>query len=363
MAVQSANLNQGRQFLDELTSWQALWIGGFSILFFLATWAFVDKSGSLYTVSLFVAALAFAANHPHFLSSYILLYSDSRNFLKKPRYIWAGVLVPLVLLSLIIYGMLLRSIEVMSLLVNLMFFTVGWHYVKQVFGCVIVSSVQQKKFYNPLERRALIANLYSVWALSWCSSQVGNHTFDFYGMHYMSFNIPAEFIPLSYSGIGISLAGLIWLHVQKYIQEGFVPSAIAVVAFVNLYVWYIPVIQHPTFGYAIPLFHSLQYLCLVTLLKKNETLEKCAGQNERESRLKWLRHFWGFLVAAIVLGALAFEFIPKTLDVYFGQNFNSVTPQIFLVAFLLFINIHHYFIDNVIWRSDNENVKKNLFHA
>ena len=69
----------------------------------------------------------------------------------------------------------------------------------------------------------------------------------------------------------------------------------------------------------------------------------------------------GFLVSALILGALFFEFMPKYLD-----RLDLIAPGTmgnapFLAAFLLFINIHHYFIDNTIWRSDNEAVKKYLF--
>ena len=34
---------------------------------------------------------------------------------------------------------------------------------------------------------------------------------------------------------------------------------------------------------------------------------------------------------------------------------------VFVFIFVMWINIHHYFIDNVIWRRDNEDVRKYLF--
>ena len=36
-------------------------------------------------------------------------------------------------------------------------------------------------------------------------------------------------------------------------------------------------------------------------------------------------------------------------------------PAVFVFIFVMWINIHHYFIDNVIWRRDNEDVRKYLF--
>jgi hypothetical protein len=34
---------------------------------------------------------------------------------------------------------------------------------------------------------------------------------------------------------------------------------------------------------------------------------------------------------------------------------------VFLFMFWIFINVHHYFLDNVMWRSHNPDVRKYLF--
>jgi hypothetical protein len=132
---------------DSIFSWEFMLMGGASIVVCLACWAFTDKSASVLTMSQLAFSLAFVMNHPHFLSSYVLLYKDFRkNILKKPKYFWAGIVSPLLLGGYLIYCLVAGNGEWMGQAVNAMFFLVGWHYVKQVFGCVIVTSVRRKMF-------------------------------------------------------------------------------------------------------------------------------------------------------------------------------------------------------------------------
>ena len=337
-------------------------VGGFSILVSLGFWIFLDKGAPLATISSLAFAAAFLANHPHFSSSYILLYRDFRkNIFRRKRYILSAVIVPVALASLIVTAFLLRDKILLGNIVTSMFFLVGWHYVKQVFGFVIVTSVHRKIFYNSFERRLLLTNLFSMWFLSFLGSHTGVATYDFYGIEHHSLQLPVWLLQLDQFVLVFSLLSLIYVHVMKYIKTGFVPSPPAVVAFAALYVWYIPAMSHPGFAYFIPFFHSLQYLTFVWLFKKNQVSAEISSLQGEVSRKSWIIKFGGFAAAAFILGALAFEYVPKFLD---RQNIivnDAIGTAPFLVAFLLFINIHHYFIDNTIWRSDNESVKKHLF--
>ena len=80
-----------------------------------------------------------------------------------------------------------------------------------------------------------------------------------------------------------------------------------------------------------------------------------------DARRAWLKHFVGFALLSLITGALFFEFIPRNLDKLQLLPAELLGSTPFLAVFLLFINIHHYFIDNTIWRSSNETVKKYLF--
>lgn len=349
---------------DTYLSLEVLGMGGLSILFALAFWLFVDREASVLTISQAAFALAFICNHPHFLSSYVLLYGDYRKRLMRDKaYFWAGVLMPLTLFLGLGYALFSLNQFIMGQVVTLMYFLVGWHYVKQIFGCVIVSSVQRKIFYSALERRWLMWSLMSAWSMSFLASNIGPADFDFYGIPHHSLNLPEWCRTLSYVAVGITLTVVIGLHFKRYLESGVRPAPPAVVAFLALYVWYLPVMSHPAFGYLIPFFHSLQYLGFVGALKRNQVKSEMRDLPQRAARVVWLKRFLGFALTSTILGALCFEFVPDLLDFAHILPANQMGEAPFMASFILFINIHHYFIDNVIWRSSNPTVRHFLMET
>ena len=321
-----------------------------------------DKTASVFTMSQLAMTLAFAVNHPHFLSSYMLLYHDfGGNIKTRSRYFWAGVVVPVLLGGYLAYGFSAGRVDLLGHALNAMFFLVGWHYVKQVFGCIIVTSARRKYFYNSWERRTILANLFSIWAVSFFNGQYGSGSFTFYGITYPSLGLPTGLIGFAKTAVLFSGFAVVGLHLRKYIETGAKPSAPGMAALLALYVWYLPVFSHPSYAYLIPFFHSMQYLAFVWSFKKNQVTDKISSLKNRERRTAWVKGFLGYAVMALILGAMAFEYVPKFLDSQQLLQNPALGTSPFLAAFLIFINIHHYFIDNVIWRSDNEQVKKYLF--
>ncbi|MCC2678405.1 MAG: hypothetical protein K0R29_981 [Pseudobdellovibrio sp.] len=337
-------------------------LGGFSILFMMACWIFIDRGVSVYNISQIAFAAAFIANHPHFASSYMLLYSDFRkNIFKNIKYFWAAVIVPAVLFSYLLYCLMAERSDLLGHSVNAMFFLVGWHYVKQIFGVVVVTSALKRYFYTKNERNIILLNLFSIWGISFFNSQTYIGNFDFYGIKYASFGFDPIWLKASYVVFAFSLVTLVGLHVKKYIQEGTLPISSAVIAMVSLYAWYLPAFSHPHFAYLIPFFHSLQYLVFVWFFKKNQVKANLPANDQVVQRREWIRQFGGYIVVSLILGAMFFEFIPKNLDKVYKFSEAGLGGNPILVVFLLFINIHHYFIDNVIWKSANPEVKKHLF--
>jgi hypothetical protein len=58
-------------------------------------------------------------------------------------------------------------------------------------------------------------------------------------------------------------------------------------------------------------------------------------------------------------GWLVFEMVPDSLDAWLG-TFDAWRIFFFFTAAMLFINIHHYFIDNVLWRFRDPRVREYL---
>ena len=63
------------------------------------------------------------------------------------------------------------------------------------------------------------------------------------------------------------------------------------------------------------------------------------------------------------LGALFMDLIPAAIDKAVASDCVHFSRNYFIVSFLLFINIHHFFIDSAFWRRDNKDVQQFLFRA
>lgn len=349
-----------------LSPWaDSLMIGGLSIFVFVLYWLYVDLGASAYTVAEMAFWLSFVVNFPHFFSSYQLLYGDYRKrIFQKKSYLWAAVISPLLIVAALAYGIVARDTKWLALLAQGMFLSVGWHYVKQIFGTAIVTSAIQKRYFTTWERNFILFNLYSVWGMSWVAANLFRNQNESDGIQYLSLGLPEWLLTAAYISTAGSLLVCLGLGLHKYIKTGIRPATSSLVSFATIYVWYIPTLNHPVYFYLVPFFHSLQYLLFVTAFKKNQAREYAERSGDPpQQRLTFLRKFWGFLLLACVLGTLAFEVIPRGLDRFWTMDPTVFGPTLWIFAFNIFINLHHYFIDNVIWRGDNEDLKKYVVQA
>lgn len=134
-----------------------LLLGGASLIIFpLVMYLLpVERLHALRVIPFFIAALFYIdylANFPHFAYSYQLMYQD---FVRKItggidaplriHYIVAGIIVPAGMIAFFIFVCLQNSTVAIKHAVNVMLLTAGWHYAKQGFGILIVTSVYSKK--------------------------------------------------------------------------------------------------------------------------------------------------------------------------------------------------------------------------
>ncbi len=360
--------NQTQVLEQGITSPASLAIGGLSIVVFLGFILFVNEQADLLRISTFAFYLSWVVNWPHFMSSYLLLYRDRRSELfKKPKLFWAAFIVPAVLFAIMSYAFNTASHFWLSALVQVLYLTVGWHYVKQIFGTIVVTSAQEKYYLKPSERWTLLIHLFSIWGLSFVSAQRNTGQAEFYGVKYGFLELAYEWQIAAY--VITALTGLVALTVliRRYLQEGRTLAWPGLVSLAALYCWYLPFAYHRHFFYLVPFFHSFQYLYFVYVLKKNQWQSEANKKSTepKAQRVYQFKKVLGFSLFTFASGMLFFKLIPTWLDEnYLTQSSFAVIalgPTAFMAAFQMFINIHHYFIDNVIWRGENPNLKQNLF--
>jgi hypothetical protein len=348
-------------------------VGGATLFLYPLLWLLRAAIG-LDSAELAVGFLMFRGAHlindPHFSVTYLLFYKDARRRAFGPafeagqrtRYLLAGVVVPVVLATWLLWALALGSAEALGMAIQLMFLLVGWHYVKQGFGVLSVLSARRGVHYRALERRALLAHCFAGWAYAWSSPASPAVEAEEKGVIYSSLAHPLLLEQICAIAFALSALALAGVLVRKWRRERrFPPLAPLTGLLVSIWAWSVYSNADPLMLYLIPALHSLQYLYFVWLLRKNQA--RAAEQPPffgppAQNRLLLLA------ASSLALGWLLFHAAPELLD---GARRSAqrraheplgdlgATP--YFAAIFVFVNVHHYFMDNVIWRRENPDMR------
>lgn len=338
----------------------ATFLGGGSIFFLLIIYFATRSVEHAYAWSFSTTLLiANFVNHPHFAVSYQIFYSDykrkitSEDYEKSLRlgYLVVGLLAPVLLILVFFICISANNPIALGLLVNLMMFLVGWHYIKQGYGMAMVDAALKHKFFSNTEKNILLINGYSVWlfAWAWINSDLSEKNLKYFEIPYYAIPIP-EFLFLFLQGASFATSTAVVYVVFNRIRRGEKIAWAGFAAYlVSLYVWLL--VRDPILLLWYPMFHSLQYLVVVLKFQKNKFLSLENG------RMRLIL----YMAISFFLGYYFFWEIPLFLDSTVNYDKKAFGSSLFLFSFWIFINIHHYLIDTVIWRKENIDVKKYLF--
>jgi hypothetical protein len=340
-----------------------LLVGGLTPVLYLLGWSLrrglgLDEAELAFAFTFFYAA--HLINDPHFAVSYLLFYGDlrARAFgnvfppAQRVRYWVAGLLVPLALLGWAGHALRTASAVSFGLLLQLMFLLVGWHYVKQGFGVLMVLGARRGVRFSLGERRVLLGHALAGWVFAWANPYDPGHAAEEKGVLYTTLAQPAWLEPLALVAFLASVPPLLWVLLRRYQRQGRLPLLTPLTGFLcSIWAWSVFSSFDPLVRYAIPAMHSLQYLYFVWLLKGGEARER-----EQEP---WFEpaapmRLAKLALAALALGWLLFHGLPGWLD-RGRRGPLGATP--YFAALYAIVNIHHYFMDSVLWRRDNPSTR------
>ena len=125
-----------------------------------------------------------------------------------------------------------------ALTFNVMIFTVGWHYTKQVFGCMMVYAYFDKYKFSPRQRTITKYALLSIWWLNFAQGNQAGAQNNFSQFKYYSLDLPDILVPITAlivaAGIALVAYEVFW---KNFKERGQVPGVNMVVPFVALYVY------------------------------------------------------------------------------------------------------------------------------
>ena len=376
-AVSPASLRREHRWLyGPVIDFLLLGGGSFIVLAALAA-VFPDDEASRVALAGAMLLLAHFVNHPHFAHSYQLFYKDFRAKAFSPdsalaaRYRFAGILVPAVLAVFFATALTEGSVALLGLAANVMFFTVGWHYAKQGYGILMLDAGRKGVRFGTHERRRLLWNTHLAWVVIWLAANDALAAKEMWGITYYLIDVPdtllAAMVALAaVSTLAVARDLLAMWRMQRTLPVNGLFAYVAAV-----YVWLAVSHLDPVLLLVVPFFHSLQYLAVVWRYQTNVEAERVtdsmparAAAGERPWR-RWLRTapigLARFTAAGMVLGFAGFWAAPVTADALSGYDRAVFGATLFLFIGWTFINIHHYFIDNVIWRRDNPAARRYLF--
>ncbi|MES0001638.1 hypothetical protein NKJ90_23020 [Mesorhizobium sp. M0051] len=327
-------------------------------------------------VALMAFLLSHLINQPHFAHSYQIFY---RNYARKVRgdgydrslqlrYIFAGIVVPLIMGAFFAYGAVTGNARLLGYATNAMGFFVGWHYVKQGYGMLMVDAVLKRKFFSDQDKKVLLFNGYAVWLFAWLQTNAVITERQFWGLDYYTFAVPPWLINIAVAVAASSSAATVVMFANRWRKHGGALPYNGVVAYVvTLYAWILFVTINPLWLLVVPALHSLQYLAVVWRYQTN--VERDRADAARDPGLKVLSivgplyrlRVLIFIVAGTILGALGFWLVPMALTALVPYDKQVLGSSLFLFIAWIFINVHHYFLDNVMWRRGNPEVSKYLF--
>ena len=350
-----------------------LMAGGASILVAVPVfWLIRDKAAIKPTALWLGVVISVFVNYPHFAHSYQLLYGGIWQRIFGPdttrkvalKYTWAGFVAPTLIAAFLIGAYLFGDMRVLGYAANAVMFSVGWHYVKQGYGVITVLSAIRRIYFSGVEKKLLLLNGYTVWICSWMALNVAMHEQDMYGVKYFTLRLPPLAITVGYGAVVLTTAALVVALVHRVAVRKQPVSWNGIVGYVcSLYLWVIAFYADPIFTVFVPAFHSLQYLLFVWRYEVNKAHADVAADGVAPSagQRPVMMRVARFVLVGVVLGFIGFMALPTALEASFAPNQALWGPTVFLFILISFINLHHYFIDNVIWRRDNEDVRRFLF--
>lgn len=337
-------------------------------------------------VSTLFSWLSFICNYPHFLISYRFAYTRGTKFILQnwaPLIAVPSFLIFLYLVSffyfdttitdnpivLFLNSLLIKSglslqigeqanfgTEVLAFSVRIMYITVGWHYAKQIFGCMMVYGHYSSYQFTAIQRKLIKISLFSIaffnfFVLSIPASDVPTTTTYFFNIPLNAYGFSTLFIVLfKYIVLTTSLLVLYFVFYKNYQKTKKLPPLNVLVGYVAFHIWWFPPVRQSEFYFlTIPFFHSLQYLPFAYRLE--------VTREEKSNKENFLISFK--MIMLIAAGILAFETIPHFLDVKVDSlgHFNT---WFFMISFAVFINIHHFFIDSVIWKFNHKDIRDKI---
>jgi hypothetical protein len=322
-----------------------LLLGGASLLMYGAV-ALLHSGTRTDNVIWLAYWLSWLINWPHFSATSYRLYRSWDNVERFPL---TAIVVPILLVGAVLGSFAYPAI-VAPCFVKLFLIWSPYHFSGQTVGITLVYLRRAGVVVERLERMALTAFIYGTFILNSARAEVGLRTNSFYGIDYPTFGLPAyvgDVVWWWIAGTAV-LFGLVYLRWCRR-AAALVPPIVLLPA-VTQFVWFVPGGSLASFNEFVPLFHSLQYLLIAWAMQLKERFDADALTPSR----RYVMHESGRWGCVNLLGGIGlFWALPRLAAPEVGL---AMATGVVIAA----VQIHHFFVDGVIWKLRSPSVSSPL---
>jgi len=321
-------------------------IGGVSIVVFVLLRRF-HSGMRTETVWVTGVALAWIVNWPHFSATSYRLYHSGANIRQYPI---TALVVPF-LVGIATVGSFASPGGVAPWLVKVFMIWSPYHFSGQSLGITLVYGRRAGLTVGRWERLAFSGFIFSTFLYLTASSEAGWADTQFFEVSVPTLGLPGWVALVMAGWMGICAVAVLFFAVRWSVRQRRILPPIVLLPAAAQFVWFVLGSRLPSFYEFVPLFHALQYLLVAWVVQLKEKLDSRALAPSQRF-VVWESARW--VVLNVAGGALLFWALPR-LGASAGFSLGFATAVVFAG-----VQIHHFFVDGVIWKLKNPRVSSPL---
>lgn len=324
-------------------------IGGVSILAFLGLSLFHDgsRTPALWTLS---GILVWIINWPHFSATSYRLYNSRANLGQYPV---TAVVVPVLLVGAVV-GSFASPEGVAPWLVCLFAIWSPYHFSGQSVGITLIYARRAGFKVGRWERLAISGFIFGTFLVQTALTHTGQRPGNFYSVSYPVLGLPLWVASTLRVWMWVCGAAYLFFVVRWCVRNRRVLPPIVLLPAAAQFVWFVIGWRVPAFNEFVPFFHALQYMLIAWMMQLGE---RAAVTMPEKPKRFMVSESARWIILNVIGGAFLFWLLPR-LGARAGFELPFATAVI-----LSAVQIHHFFVDGVIWKLKNPRVSSPLMSS
>jgi hypothetical protein len=321
-------------------------IGGLSIAVFIGMWIFASGGSASADASRIAAVLSLFVNYPHFSATNYRLYQSVDNIREFPV---TALALPIVMVCFVAAA-LWQPAVIAPYLMTLYLLWSPYHYSGQTVGITMIYARRAGFDLGRWGRFALSAFVFSTFIVSLVHRQP-HGTREMFGIALPPIPFPVWFDSALTVAMYVAAAAFaVFVVVWSGKHRRLIPPIVLLPAAAQ-FTWFIVGVRAELFYVFVPLFHSLQYLYIAWAMQM--ALRSGATRPARPARSIGAETLWWGI--SNYVGGIGLFIVLPLLVRWVDLPFLVVTGTVVAA-----VNIHHFFVDGVIWKLRNAPVTSAL---